>query len=61
MRTVIEQLLSMFCMLKKKVYLADVSKHKPNREKKSLLMILNGQGWYYLEVIKLSTLLRKGE
>ena len=51
----------MICMLKKKVYLADVSKHKPNREKKSLLMILNGQGWYYLEVIKLSTLLRKGE
>ena len=46
---------------KEKVYLADVSKHEPNREKKCLLMILNGQGWYYLEVIKLSTLLRKGE
>ena len=50
----------MFCMLKKKkTYPAYVSKHNSNREKQAIfLMIPNGEGWDYLAVKRLSTLLR---
>ena len=48
----------MFCMLKN-IYPAYVSKHKPNREKQVIiLMILNGEGWHCLAAKKLSSLLR---
>ena len=50
----------MFCMLKKKIYPAYVSKHNSNREKKVILsMISNRKGWHYLAVKKLSALLRR--
>ena len=46
-------------MLKKKKYPAFVSKHNSNHEKQVfLLMILNGEGWHYLAVKKLSASLR---
>ena len=50
----------MFCMVKKKkIYPAYVSKHNSNREKQViLLMIPNGEGWNYLSVKQLPTLLR---
>ena len=42
----------MFCMLKKeKIYPTYVSKHRSNREKQVILLIVrNGEGWYYLAV-----------
>ena len=45
----------MFCMLKKKkIYPAYVSKLNSDRGKRViLLMIPNGEGWFYLEVKKL--------
>ena len=44
---------------KGKIYPAYVSKHSSNCEKQfNLLMISNGEGWHYLAVTKLSTLLR---
>ena len=48
-------------MLKKeKTYPAFVLKHNSNCEKQVLLlMIPNGEGWYYLAVKKLSALLRE--
>ena len=51
----------MFCMLKKKkIYLAYVWKHNSNHGKVILLMISNGEKqWHYLEVLKLSALLRR--
>ena len=51
----------MFCMLKKKkIYLAYVSKHNSNHGKVILLMISNREKqWHYLEVLKLSALLRR--
>ena len=40
------------------IYPAFVSKHNFNHESQiTLLMILNGEGWYYLAVTKLSALL----
>ena len=50
----------MFCILKKKKkYVPYVSKHNSNREKQViLLMITNGEGWYYLAAKNLSELLR---
>ena len=50
----------MFCMLKKKkIYPAYVSKHDSNFKKQViLLMIPTGEGWHYLAVKKLWTLLR---
>ena len=49
----------MFCMLKKKnIYPVYVSKCNSNSEKQVIiLIILNGEGWYYLAVNKLSALL----
>ena len=60
LRKIIEQLLSMFCMLKtKKIYPVYVSKHNSNREKQVILsMILNGERWHYLPLKKKSALLR---
>ena len=44
---------------KEKIFATYVSKNNPNREKEvTLLMILNGKGWHYLAVKKLSALLR---
>ena len=44
---------------KEKIYPAYVSKHNSNRETRVIvLMIPNGEEWHYLEVIKLSALLR---
>ena len=44
---------------KEKIYPAYVSKHNSNREKQVIfLMISNEEGWHYLAVKKLSTLLR---
>ena len=46
-------------MLKIYIYPAYVSKHKPNREKQViLLMIPNREGWNYLAVEKLSAFSR---
>ena len=61
LRKIIEQLLLMFCMLKKKkTYPAYVSKHKSNCEKQVIsLMIPNGERWHYLAVKKISALLGK--
>ena len=51
--------LNVFHARKAKIYLAYVSKLNSNPEKQVvLLMILNGEGWQYLAVTKLSTLLR---
>ena len=49
----------MFCMLKKKnIYPVYVSKCNSNSEKQVIiLIILNGEGWNYLAVKKLSALL----
>ena len=49
----------MFYILKKrKIYPAYVSKNNSNREKQVIiLMIPNGEGWHYLAVKNLSTLL----
>ena len=48
----------MFGMLKK-IYPAYVSKYNSNREKQVIfLMNLNGEGWHYLVIKKLSALLR---
>ena len=42
---------------KKKIYLAYISKHKSNREKQNIiLMIPNGEGWHYLAIKKLLVL-----
>ena len=50
----------MFCMLKKEIYTAYVTKHNSNREKQViLLMVPNGEKWYCLAVKKLSGLLRR--
>ena len=51
----------MFFMLKKKkIYPVYVSKHKSNREKQViLLMIPNGEEWCYIAVKKLPALLRE--
>ena len=51
----------MFCMPKmKKIYPAYISKHNWNCKKQIiLLMITNGEGWHYLEVKRLSALLRE--
>ena len=49
----------MFCMWKKKIHPAYVSKTNSNCEKQAiLLMILNGEKWHYLTVKNLSALLR---
>ena len=56
-----EELLLMFCILKKeKISPAYVSKHNSNHEKQILLlMILNRQGWWhYLAVKKLCIIKR---
>ena len=43
---------------KEKMYPAFVSKHNSNQEKQVIiLMIMNGQGWYYHAVKRLSALL----
>ena len=48
-RNILEQLLLMFHMLK--IYSAYVSKRNSDYEKQViLLMIPNGEGWYYLEI-----------
>ena len=45
---------------KEKIYPAYVWKHNSNSEKEFiLLMILNGEGWHYLAVTKLSALLKE--
>ena len=51
----------MFFMLKKKkIYPVYISKHKSNREKQViLLMIQNGEEWCYIAVKKLPALLRE--
>ena len=60
LRKITQQSLSTFCILKKKVYPAYVSKHNSNREKQViLLMIPNAEGWHYVEVKKLSAFLRE--
>ena len=61
LRKIIQQLLVMCYMLKKKdICPAFISKHNSNHEKQTiLLMILNGKGLYYLAVKKLSVLLRR--
>ena len=42
---------------KKKIYLAYIAKHKSNREKQNIiLMIPNGEGWHYLAIKKLLVL-----
>ena len=60
--------LNIFYAKKEKIYPFYVSKYNSNREKKVIFMISNGeiresesegQGWYYLAVKKLSTLLRE--
>ena len=58
---IIEQLLLMFCMVKKKkIHPPYVSKHNSDHEKQViLLMILNREGWRYLAVKKLSMLVRE--
>ena len=60
LRKIMQQLLLMFCMLKRKIYPAYVSKHNSNRGKQVIfLMISNGdKQWHYLEVKKPSALLR---
>ena len=69
LRKTMQQLLLMFCMLKKeKIYLAYVSKYNSNREKQVILFVISngeirrvkseGQRWHYLAVEKLSALLR---
>ena len=59
LRKIIEQLLSMFCVLKKKRCPAYISKHNSNCEKQViLLMIPNGERSQYLEVKKLPVFLR---
>ena len=60
LRKIIEQLLLMFCMLKKKkMYTAYVSKFSSNCENQVfLLMIPNGEGQHYLAVKQLSASLR---
>ena len=54
-----QQSLSTFCILKKK-YILLISKHKSNREKQViLLMIPNAEGWHYVGVKRLSASLRE--
>ena len=49
----------MFCMPKKKIYSAYISKHNSNHEKQVILsMMSNGEGWHYLAVKKLLALLK---
>ena len=50
----------MFCMIKKLIYPAYVSKNNSNPEKQAIcLMILNAEKlWHYLAVKRLSVLLR---
>ena len=52
-RKIIEQLLSIFCMLKKKVYILPMFQNKIWNTKNEviLLMIPNGKGRHYLAVI----------
>ena len=60
LRKIIQQLLLTFCILKKEVVPAYVSKYNLNREKQMiLLMIPNAEkeGWHYLVVKTLSALL----
>ena len=50
---------NVLCARKENIYATHVSKHNSNREKQvTCLIIPNGQGWHYLEVKKLSALLR---
>ena len=55
----------MFCMLKKiyiyiYIYPAYVSKHNSDHEKQViLLMIANGEGWYYLAVKKTVSIINR--
>ena len=61
LRKIIQRLLLMYCILKKKKCFknAYVSKHNSNYEKQViLLMILNGEVWHYLATTKSSALLR---
>ena len=53
---VIEQLLLMFCLPKKKNYILPVfSKHKSNREKQVILLMISiGERCHYLALKKLS-------
>ena len=45
---------------KEKAYSVYVWKHNSNSKKEfTLLMILNGEGWHYLAVTKLSALLKE--
>ena len=55
LRKIIQQLLLVFSMLrKKKVYPAYISKHNSNHEKQAiLLMISNGEGWHYKNTISI--------
>ena len=59
LRKIIDQWLSMFCMLKKKkTYPACVSKHYSNYEKQVIILLNpNGKWWHDLAVKKLSILL----
>ena len=60
LRKIIQQLLLTFCILKKEMVPAYVSKYNLNREKQMiLLMIPNAEkeGWHYLAVKTLSALL----
>ena len=52
--------LNVLVVKKEKIYCAYVSKLNSNHEKQVIsLMILNGEGWHYLAVKKLSGLLRR--
>ena len=54
-----EQLLSMFFIMKKKIYPARVSKYNSIREKQVIILIIsNGEGQHYLPIKKLSAILR---
>ena len=49
-----------YILKKKKTYPAYVSKHNLSREKQVIsLMILNGEGWYYIAVKQLPALLKE--
>ena len=57
---ILYQFLLIFCILKKKkIYLADVSKHNLNGEKRLIpLMIQNRKEWHYIAVKQLPALLK---
>ena len=60
MRKIIQQLLLIFCILKKKKYFQLIFQNIKQSTKKILLMIPNEEKevWHYVAVKKLSTLLR---